>query len=176
MANRVLLKKSSVGAKVPLFTDLEFGELALNYADGKLYFKKSDGTTVDFFQAGTIGSSFTGISSSILNDISSQFDGVKGAFSLMREQDAFYAVIESKELEVVIGGKRLSPYVTTLTYPWLTPFDTIKGYRVRDGTLVIYNPPDVGETALLTYTSHDTTAPTQIKRYPFSATTIALGE
>ena len=39
MANKVLLKKSSVAAKVPLTTDLDYGELALNYADGKLYFK-----------------------------------------------------------------------------------------------------------------------------------------
>lgn len=41
MSNIVLLKKSSVAAKVPLTTDLAYGELALNYADGKLYFKDS---------------------------------------------------------------------------------------------------------------------------------------
>jgi hypothetical protein len=41
MSNKVLLKKSSVAAKVPLTTDLDYGELALNYADGKLYFKNS---------------------------------------------------------------------------------------------------------------------------------------
>lgn len=41
MSNKIILKKSSVGAKVPLTTDLEYGELALNYADGKLYFKDS---------------------------------------------------------------------------------------------------------------------------------------
>lgn len=39
MANKVLLKKSSVASKIPLTTDLDYGELALNYADGKLYFK-----------------------------------------------------------------------------------------------------------------------------------------
>lgn len=39
MANKFLLKKSSVAAKVPLATDLDYGELALNYADGKLYYK-----------------------------------------------------------------------------------------------------------------------------------------
>jgi len=57
MSNRVLLKKSSVSSKTPLSTDLEFGELALNYADGKLYYKKSDGTTVDFFQTSSSASS-----------------------------------------------------------------------------------------------------------------------
>ena len=41
MSNKIILKKSSVGAKVPLTTDLDYGELALNYADGKLYFKDS---------------------------------------------------------------------------------------------------------------------------------------
>jgi hypothetical protein len=41
MANKIVLKKSSVASKVPLTTDLEYGELALNYADGKLYYKNS---------------------------------------------------------------------------------------------------------------------------------------
>ena len=44
MSNQVLLKKSSVGAKVPVAGDLTYGELALNYADGKLYFKDSSNT------------------------------------------------------------------------------------------------------------------------------------
>jgi hypothetical protein len=44
MSNQIILKKSSVGAKVPLTTDLAYGELALNYADGKLYFKNSSNT------------------------------------------------------------------------------------------------------------------------------------
>jgi hypothetical protein len=42
MANTIILKKSSVAGKVPLATDLAYGELAINYTDGKLYFKKSD--------------------------------------------------------------------------------------------------------------------------------------
>ena len=41
MSNKIILKKSSVGAKVPLTSDLDYGELALNYNDGKLYFKNS---------------------------------------------------------------------------------------------------------------------------------------
>ena len=43
---QVILKKSSVAARVPTTADLAFGELALNYADGLLYYKKSDGTTI----------------------------------------------------------------------------------------------------------------------------------
>jgi hypothetical protein len=52
MASKIILKKSSVTSKVPVAGDLDFGELAINYADGKLYYKKSDGTTIDAFQAG----------------------------------------------------------------------------------------------------------------------------
>lgn len=39
MASQVILKKSSVAARVPVAGDLAYGELALNYTDGKLYYK-----------------------------------------------------------------------------------------------------------------------------------------
>jgi len=54
MANKVLLKKSSVAAKVPLTSDLDYGELALNYTDGKLYFKNASNVIKSF----TIDDSF----------------------------------------------------------------------------------------------------------------------
>jgi hypothetical protein len=44
MANKFLLKKSSTAAKVPLTSDLDYGELALNYTDGKLYYKTASNT------------------------------------------------------------------------------------------------------------------------------------
>lgn len=50
MANRVLLKKSSVAGRVPQQGDLEYGELALNYSDGKLYYK-SAGNIISSFNA-----------------------------------------------------------------------------------------------------------------------------
>jgi hypothetical protein len=46
MANKIILKKSSVAAKVPLSTDLDVGEIAVNLVDQKLYSKKADGTVV----------------------------------------------------------------------------------------------------------------------------------
>ena len=54
MSNQIILKKSSVGAKVPLTTDLAFGELALNYSDGKLYYKDSS-NAIQAFQSGSTG-------------------------------------------------------------------------------------------------------------------------
>lgn len=41
--NKIIIKRSSVPAKVPLTTDLQLGELAINTNDGVLYFKKNDG-------------------------------------------------------------------------------------------------------------------------------------
>jgi hypothetical protein len=49
--NRVILKKSSVASKVPTTSDLEFGELAVNYTDGKIYYKDSS-NNIRFFEEG----------------------------------------------------------------------------------------------------------------------------
>jgi hypothetical protein len=50
MASKIILKKSSVAAKAPVAGDLDFGELAINYTDSKLYFKKADGS-IDAFSS-----------------------------------------------------------------------------------------------------------------------------
>ena len=46
MANTVKLKRSSVLNKVPLTSDLEYGELAINFNDGKLFYKDNSSTPV----------------------------------------------------------------------------------------------------------------------------------
>ena len=43
---KVITKKSTVVGKVPLPTDLDIGELAVNTADKKLYTKHSNGSVV----------------------------------------------------------------------------------------------------------------------------------
>lgn len=58
MSNTVLLKKSSVSSKVPLTTDLSYGEVALNYADGKLYYKTS-GNTIDYLPSAAATATLT---------------------------------------------------------------------------------------------------------------------
>jgi len=54
MATPILLKKSSVAGKVPLTTDLQYGEVALNYTDNKIYFKDSSNNIKAFLQAPTL--------------------------------------------------------------------------------------------------------------------------
>jgi hypothetical protein len=45
MANVVKLKRSAVSGKSPTISDLQLGEVALNTADGNLFFKKDDGAS-----------------------------------------------------------------------------------------------------------------------------------
>jgi hypothetical protein len=47
MANKIILKKSSVASKVPVAGDLEVGELAVNLTDKKLFSKDSGGTVIE---------------------------------------------------------------------------------------------------------------------------------
>jgi len=51
MANTVTLKRSSVAGKIPQTTDLTFGEVALNFTDGRLYFRNSN-NEIQFFDSG----------------------------------------------------------------------------------------------------------------------------
>jgi len=52
MANKIILKKSAVGGKIPVSSDLDYGELAINYADGKLYYKNSANNIMSIGGAG----------------------------------------------------------------------------------------------------------------------------
>ena len=51
---KVLLKRSSVIGKVPLPGDLEFGELAINFADGKIYYKDTGNTIKAFVDSARV--------------------------------------------------------------------------------------------------------------------------
>jgi len=114
----------------------------------------------------------------VLNDITNQFDNLKCVFDLRSEQSNVINIMNSRNLEVIINGAKLAPYVTDLRYPWLTPYDSFKGHRVvssnTSSQLVIYNPPAPGDQAILTLINNSSAS--QNRRYPYSAATIALGD
>lgn len=80
MANKIVLKKSSVPSKIPQSQDLDFGELALNYTDGKLYFKTAS-NTIDFFKTFAEVNSFSEIS--VPNQQSLVASGQESALSIV---------------------------------------------------------------------------------------------
>ena len=118
----------------------------------------------------------------VLSDITNQFDGAKCVFNLIVDQSNVTSIMDSKNLEVVIDGVRLSPYVKDLRYPWITPYDSYKGFKVSTQntasnttqTLTIYNAPDIGVQASITIINSSSSP--QTKKYPYSADTIALGD
>ena len=65
--NKILLKKSSVEGKIPGAFDIEYGELALNFSDGRLYFKDSD-NNIQFFKKSEVASGAELNFVDILND------------------------------------------------------------------------------------------------------------
>ena len=44
MSTKIKLKKSSIAGRIPNTSDLDFGEIAINYTDGVIYYKASDNT------------------------------------------------------------------------------------------------------------------------------------
>lgn len=124
----------------------------------------------------------TGISNygvrTVLDDISNQFDNLKCVFDLKVNQSNVGRIVDSKDVEVFINGFRLSPYIKQITYPWITPYDSFKGYRITSNTIsssiTIYNAPAPGDSSTLTVINTSNTP--QTRSYPYSAATIALGD
>ena len=59
--SKIRLKKSSVIGKVPLSGDLDYGELAINYADGVIYYKNSSNEIKNFIDSDLINNKFDGL-------------------------------------------------------------------------------------------------------------------
>jgi hypothetical protein len=110
----------------------------------------------------------------VLNDISTQFDGSKTVFQLKLNQDSINTIVDSKDVQVILNGQILSPYVKDIEYPWFSEYDSYKGYRIVSGNIIIYNAPNYGDTCVMIVRS--TSQSVQTKRYPYSATTITLGD
>jgi len=67
----IKFKRSSVSGKIPLVSDLDYGEMALNYADGVLYYKDSNNTIQSFPNTGTLVT--RSVSADTANFIASEF-------------------------------------------------------------------------------------------------------
>jgi hypothetical protein len=60
MSNTAIkLKKSSVSGKAPDSADLQYGELAINYTDGRVYYKNSSNEIKNFIDSDLILSAIT---------------------------------------------------------------------------------------------------------------------
>ena len=51
---KILLKKSSVAGRVPGASDLDYGELAINFEDGKIYYKDASNNIGAFIDSARV--------------------------------------------------------------------------------------------------------------------------
>lgn len=109
-----------------------------------------------------------------LDDISWLFNGITSIFPLTINQVPVTNIVDSSDIEVTINGIKWSPYIKEIRYPWFTPYDSYKGYRVVGSNLIIYNPPATGDSAVISIINRSVES--QVKTYPYSASSIALGD
>ena len=108
------------------------------------------------------------------DDISGAFNGSKAVFDLKKDQISLTSIVNSYDAEVTIGGRRISPYIPEKRYPWITEYDAFRGFRIRDGKLIVFNAPRRGDDSFVIIRSSSSTVTK--RSYPFSASTIALGD
>jgi len=90
MANTKLkLKKSSVVGRIPSASDLEYGEIAINYADGRLYYKNSSNQIRSFLDSDQIVS-LPETTFAVVNGGSSQYAFTGDGFSSSANNPTLY--------------------------------------------------------------------------------------
>lgn len=78
MAANIKLKRSAVSGKTPTDSDLQYGELAINYADGVLYYKTNSNEIASISGGGAFTDSAAPQGVSYLRDGSLWWDAVNG--------------------------------------------------------------------------------------------------
>lgn len=115
MASLLKLKKSSVSGKVPTPADLEYGEIALNYTDGLLFYKTSN-NSIDSLGAqgiqGTIGTQGT-----------SGSNGTQGTSGMQGTSGALVQV------SLIDGTNSVTNNINNVT---ALRFDTDSGFDITD--------------------------------------------
>ena len=108
MATDIRLKKSSVAGRIPDSSDLAYGELALNYADEKLYFKNSS-NVIKEIGGGTDSAAILQLIDSdyVLNRASASFPILNQDSSLSHYEKMSFTVLTNNNGVIV-----LQPQVT----------------------------------------------------------------
>jgi hypothetical protein len=113
----------------------------------------------------------------VLDDISSRADGNTSVFNLTQDTAIINTdIMDSKDLQVVVNGSILPPYVAEQRWPWIVEYDSGfgSGFRTKGNVIIFYNPPETGDIVTMTQVSKSTSI--QTRKYPFSASTIGFGD
>ena len=84
---KVLLKRSSVVGRVPQSGDLDYGELAINFADGKIYYKDNSNTIKAFIDSARTQSLIDAVNQAAENQLDSAevIDLIDSAYVQLRQ-------------------------------------------------------------------------------------------
>jgi hypothetical protein len=163
MASKIVLKKSSVANKVPLATDLDYGEVALNYQDGKLYFKKSD-NSIDYFLTSSGLDTITTITKSITMTTDWQDTGIKST-----DLATGTYVVQLIANDTGSGGTNNNEYYSG-TMSWYSG-DTNSALEMPTDEIVLHRAGGSGDGALYLRTYRTPTAnPDNLKLQIYSNT------
>jgi len=120
----IRLKKSSIAGRIPSTSDLEFGEIAINYADGILYFKNSSN------QVSSINARAIGVDST-----------------------ATFSIIDSAYIEARIGNVFAGKTTADLTEGTNLYYTTARADSAFDDRLATKSTTNLSEGTNLYYTS-----------------------
>ena len=111
----------------------------------------------------------------VCDDISNYFNSRSQIFPLMLDEVSINTVTDSRQVQVSINGQILRPYIAERTLPWSVEYDINGDYRVTtDGNLIIYNPPELGDRAMVTVVTIGTYV--QRRTASYSVNLIAFGD
>lgn len=106
--------------------------------------------------------------------------GTDRVFTLRRQQSlatATYASLVTDDIELLVAGQYLAPYVVRSHLPWIVEYDSFNGFRVISGSrMIVYNAPVTAGTGLQSVRVVRSVGAQTARRYPFAPTTIAFGE
>ena len=154
MAQNIKLKRSSVSGKVPTTAQLEPGEIAINTADGKLYFERDDSSiqtivTTNALITGSLNINGTVIATSFTGSFSGSVAAPGSTTQVVFNNSGVLAASSN----FVISGSRVGIGTVTPAYPL-----DISGSNLQIGTIVIgrgLTPGTslvIGSGSLTTYT------------------------
>ena len=91
MTTNIRIKKSSVPGNIPSSELLEYGEIAINFADGKLYYKNSLNEVKAFIDSDAIATIIAAVSGrNALSNITDSDTGLAVSGDLLPNGDAIY--------------------------------------------------------------------------------------
>lgn len=138
--SKIVIKKSSVAGKVPLTTDLDYGELAINYTDEKIYFKNSNNQIKSI----TLGSNiYAKAQVAISKGDLVMFSGVQGDHILVTKADLnAWGFVDTWIVGVAAQDLAQNDFGNIVWFGNITGLDTSEW---SEGSILYADPVNVGK-------------------------------